>query len=157
MIKLIWAQTSQGIIGTNGHLPWKIPEEMQHFRTTTRHHDVLMGRKTFESLNYQPLPQRFNYILSKQNRHKDGENFRYINDFHQLIPIYQHSKHKDLYVIGGKEVIKLFFTYADEIIVSIIKKAYPGTVKLEKLDWKPFKLTNTTDHAEFIIQYWQKK
>ena len=59
-------------IGSNGSLPWKLPNEMRHFSKLTtgggKKNAVLMGRKTWESIpaKFRPLPGRFNVVLSSQ-------------------------------------------------------------------------------------------
>ena len=56
--KAIAAMASNRVIGRNSRLPWHLPEELQHFRQTTLHQTLLMGRKTFESMGSRPLAQR---------------------------------------------------------------------------------------------------
>ena len=66
-ICLIWAQTSAGVIGAHGAIPWHIPEDMAHFRAVTDGHPVIMGRATWQSLpeRFRPLPGRVNVVLSR--------------------------------------------------------------------------------------------
>ncbi|HPH94110.1 MAG TPA: dihydrofolate reductase, partial [Candidatus Cloacimonas sp.] len=52
------------IIGKNGKLPWKIPEDLSRFKSVTMGHPVIMGKKTWNSLG-KPLPGRQNIVLSK--------------------------------------------------------------------------------------------
>ena len=54
-----------GVIGRDGDLPWRLPEDMAHFRRTTLGHAVIMGRKTWESLP-KPLAGRHNIVVSRQ-------------------------------------------------------------------------------------------
>jgi dihydrofolate reductase len=67
-IGMIWAQSRTGVIGYNGRLPWRIPEDMVHFRDLTDGHPVIMGRRTWESLpaRFRPLPGRRNLVVSRQ-------------------------------------------------------------------------------------------
>ena len=57
MISLIAAVASNRAIGKNNELLWHLPEDMRHFRETTRGKPVIMGRKTWESLPdaFRPL------------------------------------------------------------------------------------------------------
>lgn len=63
----IWAQTIDGVIGRNGTMPWRVPEDLQHFKEVTAGKPVIMGRRTWESLPepYKPLPGRVNIIVSR--------------------------------------------------------------------------------------------
>ncbi len=67
MLKAIWAQSCNGIIGDGATMPWHVPEDLQHFKQTTLGEPVIMGRKTWESLPVKPLPRRANFILSRRN------------------------------------------------------------------------------------------
>ena len=65
---LIWAQSRAGVIGRDGRLPWRLPEDLAHFRAVTIGHPVIMGRRTWESLpaRFRPLPRRRNVVLSRR-------------------------------------------------------------------------------------------
>lgn len=65
-VGLIWAQTSNGVIGRDGAMPWHLPEDFEHFRRTTEGHPVIMGRRTWESLpaRFRPLPGRTNVVIT---------------------------------------------------------------------------------------------
>ena len=60
----IAAVARNGIIGKDGGLPWKIPEDMKFFMSTTKGHAVVMGRRTFEEVK-KPLPNRRNLVVSR--------------------------------------------------------------------------------------------
>ncbi|HEX4879732.1 MAG TPA: dihydrofolate reductase [Limnobacter sp.] len=62
-VSLIAAVASNGVIGINNSLPWRLPEDLAFFKQTTLGCPVLMGRKTYESIN-RPLPGRLNVVVS---------------------------------------------------------------------------------------------
>src|SRR4051794_21906836 len=65
---LVWAQTTAGVIGKDGDMPWHLPEDMSHFSRLTSGHPVIMGRKTWLSFpdKYRPLPGRTNIVVTTQ-------------------------------------------------------------------------------------------
>lgn len=67
-LSLIWAQSTSGIIGRGGRIPWELPEDLDRFKQLTMGHTVVMGRRTWESLpaKFRPLPGRRNVVLSRQ-------------------------------------------------------------------------------------------
>jgi dihydrofolate reductase len=67
-VGLIWAQSASGVIGRAGDIPWRLPEDMSHFKDLTMGHTVVMGRRTWESLpaRVRPLPGRRNVVLTRQ-------------------------------------------------------------------------------------------
>lgn len=66
-IGLIWAQAHGGVIGAGGTMPWHLPEDLKHFRRTTRGCPVVMGRRTWESFppRVRPLPGRTNIVITR--------------------------------------------------------------------------------------------
>ncbi|BAX91925.1 dihydrofolate reductase [Mycobacterium shigaense] len=67
-IGLVWAQSTSGVIGRGGDIPWRVPEDLAHFKQVTFGHTVVMGRRTWDSLPaaVRPLPGRRNVVLSRQ-------------------------------------------------------------------------------------------
>ena len=43
------AVASNGVIGRDGQLPWRLPEDLKHFKRLTLGHPVIMGRRTWEA------------------------------------------------------------------------------------------------------------
>lgn len=67
-VGLIWAQSSSGVIGRDGGIPWRLPEDQARFKELTMGHPVVMGRLTWESLpaRVRPLPGRRNIVMTRQ-------------------------------------------------------------------------------------------
>ena len=65
---LIWAQSPSGVIGRDGGIPWRLPEDLARFKELTMGHTVIMGRLTWESLpaSVRPLPGRRNVVVTRQ-------------------------------------------------------------------------------------------
>jgi len=66
-VALIWAQSTSGVIGRDGGIPWRVPEDLARFKELTMGHTVVMGRRTWESLppRMRPLPGRRNIVISR--------------------------------------------------------------------------------------------
>jgi dihydrofolate reductase/thymidylate synthase len=69
-LSIVVASDETGGIGKDGMLPWRLPEDMHHFKilTTTapvgKVNAVIMGRRTWKSLPIHPLPHRVNIVVS---------------------------------------------------------------------------------------------
>ena len=63
-LALVVAVADGGVIGVAGGLPWRIPEDLRHFKNVTMGHAIIMGRKTFESIG-RALPGRRNIVVSR--------------------------------------------------------------------------------------------
>lgn len=66
-VGLVWAEAHDGVIGADGAMPWHVPEDMAHFREVTGSAEVVMGRRTWESLppRFRPLPGRRNIVVTR--------------------------------------------------------------------------------------------
>jgi dihydrofolate reductase len=64
-LTLIVASARNGVIGRDGALPWRLPEDLAFFKRTTMGHPIVMGRRTWESIG-RPLPGRRNIVVSRQ-------------------------------------------------------------------------------------------
>ncbi|MDI2031149.1 dihydrofolate reductase [Saccharopolyspora sp. TS4A08] len=128
MIGLIWAQSSTGVIGRDGTMPWHLPEDLKHFRAVTRGATVLMGRRTWESLppRFRPLPGRRNLVLSRTPQ--DGaETFPDLDTALAAVS-------GDVWVIGGAAVYRAALPLADKIVVTEIQEPFEGDTHAPELD-----------------------
>lgn len=66
----IVAIAKNNAIGKEGGIPWRLPEDMAHFKAETMGHPVIMGRKTWESLPKRPLPGRRNIVVSRNTEYE---------------------------------------------------------------------------------------
>ena len=116
IIKLIWAQDQVSGIGIDNKLPWHSLEDLQNFKKITLNTTIVMGRKTWDSLKMKPLPQRRNIVLSS----------RLLNDvecYHSKKQLLTALKDESfIYVIGGAQIYSMFYSMADELHISFIKK-----------------------------------
>ena len=71
MIKtLIAAHDANLVIGNNGKLPWRYPEDLKHFKKHTLGKVIIMGRGVFEELGEIPLSGRRNIVLTRTKKYK---------------------------------------------------------------------------------------
>ena len=66
VIAMIVAVAENGVIGREGGLPWRLPEDMKWFKARTMGRPIVMGRKTWESFPKRPLPGRTNIVVTRQ-------------------------------------------------------------------------------------------
>lgn len=70
-IVLVAAHASNGVIGRDGDMPWRLPSDLRHFKAATLGTPVIMGRKTWLSIG-RPLPGRANIVISRSGFSADG-------------------------------------------------------------------------------------
>lgn len=120
MISAIVAVDNNWGIGFNGDLLEYIPEDLKYFKQLTTGHNVIMGRKTWDSLPTKPLPNRGNYIISSlEPRIID----KYTICFQMKDAIsYLNYTQDDVFVIGGGQIYKELLPICDRVYVTKIFK-----------------------------------
>ena len=144
-MKLIVACDPKGGIGYNGKLPWdKLQGDLPRFKELTTNQVVLMGRKTWDSLPKKPLPNRTNWIKST-GPVRDPD----------LDPI---IKDKEVWLIGGGTMIKLYWEFIDEIHLSRTFAEYTCDtfIDLVKLE-QEFDRTNIEQCEDHTYEIWKRK
>jgi dihydrofolate reductase len=156
-IKLICAISKNNVIGNKNELPWNISEDLKRFKELTSENIIVMGRKTFESIG-RPLPNRKNIVLSN-NKNLKIENVEVFNSANDVLSFYKtFSENKDLFIIGGNFIYKLFLEYCDHLHITFIDKNYEGDAFFPSLDWKEWKLLDeemSYDEVEKVNFYFR--
>lgn len=119
-INLIVAMDMQRGIGINNTLPWRLPEDLAHFKRLTTGHPILMGRKTFESIG-RPLPGRRNIVITRNPdwRHDGVETAGSLPDAIAKL------NESQAYIIGGAEIYAQALDLADQLDLTCINKTFP--------------------------------
>ncbi len=119
---LIAAMAKNRVIGLRNSIPWRIPEEMAHFKKTTMGHGLIMGRKTFESIG-SPLPGRSNVVLTRDPQYR-VPGCRMAESFEAATTLCREQE--KVFVIGGASIYREAMAMVDSIILTVIDKNYEG-------------------------------
>lgn len=125
-VGMIWAQDAAGGIGLDGDMPWHLPEDMAHFRQTTRGFPVLMGRVQWESLEprFRPLPGRDNIVLTRDASYS-APGAQVVTDLREGLRL---VADRWAWVIGGGQIYRHAMEHADELVVTTIDKTFETDV-----------------------------
>jgi dihydrofolate reductase len=153
MISMIVAMDEQGLIGSDNRLPWHFPEDLQYFKAVTQGHDLLMGRRTFESiLSYRgkTLPNRHHYVLSTTKSYQLPEVSR-VKDLEAFLADY--PPRRELFVIGGASVYRQALPRTQRLYLTRIPGKYTGETYFPEVDWTQWKSVRETCQGElkFIV------
>ena len=141
MISLIAAVASNRAIGKNNELLWHLPEDMRHFRETTRGKPVIMGRKTWESLPdaFRPLPGRHNLVVSR-NPGFQAPGATLAGSLEEALRQAELTdKVDEAFVIGGAELYRQALPLASRLYLTEIAESIEGDVFFPEFlpqDWK---------------------
>jgi dihydrofolate reductase len=124
-LALIAAVAGNRVIGNDNKLLWHIPEDMRHFRETTRGKPVIMGRKTWESLpdSFRPLPGRLNIVVSR-NRAYRAEGAELAASLDEAVA--RAGAVGEVFVIGGAELYRQAMPIAGKLYITEIEADFVG-------------------------------
>ena len=157
-IHLIWAQENNGGIGKNGQLPWYNPEDLKNFKKLTLNSTIVMGRKTWESLPFKPLPKRRNIVFSS----KILEDVETYNDINQFMKKLDAESIKKIFIIGGSSIYKVFYEFATHLHMTIVNDITDGIdtffpINNIEIKNKFLKIDEIKLNEKSIYTYWEKK
>jgi len=121
-ITLIVARARNGVIGRDGKLPWRLPEDLAFFKRTTMGQPIVMGRRTWESIG-RPLPGRRNIVVSRRAGFlADGvETAPSLDEALRLC-----ADSEEVFVIGGAQLYAEALPRAGRLIVTEIDADFEG-------------------------------
>jgi dihydrofolate reductase len=123
------ARADNGIIGRDGGLPWRLPEDLKRFKAMTMGKPMVMGRKTFESFP-KPLPGRRHIVLTRDPTWQ-AERAEVAHSGEEAIALA--GKVDEIAVIGGAEVFALFLPLADRIELTEVHRDVEGDATMPPL------------------------
>ena len=115
-VELVVAAAENNAIGRAGALTWHLPADLRHFKALTLGHDILMGRKTYESIG-KALPGRTNWVLSRSPGFApvDCKIVRTLQEAQSDV-----GSESPLMVIGGAEIYRLCLPSARRIHLTLV-------------------------------------
>jgi dihydrofolate reductase len=134
-LSIIAAMARNRVIGIENRLPWRLPEDLQHFKALTLGHHILMGRKTYESLPGL-LPGRTSVVITRSA------------DFQAPGCIVAHSIDEaiaacqgddEAFFIGGEELYRQALKYANRIYLTELDADFEGDARFpafDRLQWQ---------------------
>lgn len=165
IISLIVAASTNNVIGKDNRLLWRLPNDMRFFKNTTWGMPVIMGRKTFEALAGEPLPGRFNFVITRQKDWRpQREKVREAHDLAGALRLAKETDCKEAFVIGGGQVYAEAMPLADRIYMTRIHTDLEGDAWFPVIDEKRWEMVSNLDlpaddkHAySYSFQLWQRK
>ncbi|WP_157264777.1 dihydrofolate reductase [Azohydromonas aeria] len=134
---LVAAMARNGVIGRDNAMPWRLPEDLQHFRALTMGAPVVMGRLTWDSLpaRFKPLPGRRNVVVTRNPEWRaDGAEAA-----HSLQEALQRlADAPAVFVTGGAQLYAQALAFADELVLTEIDRDFEGDTRFPDFDRNRF-------------------
>ena len=137
MLSIIVAKAKNNIIGKNNKLLWHLPDDLKRFKELTIGHNIIMGRKTFESLG-GILPNRKHIVFTQNPDFKiNDENVQVV---HSMLEIQEYiENNEENFVIGGAMIYNLLMPYVTKMYVTEIEKDFQGDAFFPRIDTQVWK------------------
>ena len=166
VIALIAAVAENGVIGSDGEIPWRLPSDFAFFKRTTLGKPVIMGRKTFESIG-KPLPGRPNLVVTTRPDYRpDG--VEVVPDLEAALfrgqEIAARDGAEEVMVIGGGEVYRATIGSADRLYITHVAVSPAGDAQFPEIDLAVWEVDRTLDiarsdrdSAAFIVKVYTRR
>ena len=160
-ISLVVAASENNAIGKNGQLLWHLPNDLKFFKNTTWGFPVIMGRKTFESVN-KPLPGRTNIVITSKPDW-EAKGVITVRSLEESIQKVGETNSKQAFIIGGGEIYKQSMDIADKIYITRVHANLEGDTFFPTIDKSKWQLIEDEifeideKHAySYSFQIWEK-
>ncbi len=145
-VTLVVAMGANGVIGVDGGLPWRLPDDLAHFKQLTLGHPMIMGRATFESIG-RALPGRTTIVLTREPEWSaEG-----VEVARSLEAALQRAQELDdeVFVVGGAQVYAeaLAAGVVDLMCITRVAAALDGDTYFPQVDWEAWREVGRIPHA----------
>jgi dihydrofolate reductase len=131
------------VIGKDGGLPWRLPDDMKHVRELTTGKPLIMGRRTYDSIG-RPLPNRTNIVLTRDPAfHPEGVLVARTPD--EALRLAGHAP--EIIVFGGAEIFRMFLPRADRLYLTEVDADVGGDTFFPELDAREWQEVERVEHA----------
>ncbi len=163
-ISFVVAASTNNAIGKNNKLLWHLPNDLAFFKNTTWGMPVLMGRKTFESINAKPLKGRRNLILT-HDKNFSADGVKIIHTIQEGVQDTLANDYRELMILGGAAVYKQTIGLTQKIYLTRVHAVFDDAdafiPEIKKEEWQ---LVSNEDfykdqkHAyDYSFQVWERK
>lgn len=151
-IHVIVAAAENGVIGRDGAMPWRIPEDLKRFKALTMGSPMIMGRKTWDSIG-RPLPGRESVVVTRQKTAIPGATV-----VHSIDEALEHCRARgvsDCFVVGGGEIYAQALPRADVVHLTRVHAAPEGDARFPALgpEWREVSREERSQQEPTSLRY----
>jgi dihydrofolate reductase len=143
ILSLVVAMSENKVIGRDGDLPWRLPNDLKHFKQVTMGKPIIMGRKTWESLYVKPLPGRRN-ILVTRNAGYEAEGAETSDSLESALTLV--AGESEVMVIGGAELFATALDTATRLHLTEVHAEIEGDTYFPDFDRSLWRETSREAH-----------
>jgi len=161
-VSLVVAAARNGVIGQDGEIPWKLPDDQRFFRQLTTGHCIVIGRKTFDSIG-KALPGRKNLVLSRKP-HEPVEGVEFFRELAKAIEWARDQGLAECFIAGGEAIYREGLEIADSIYLTRVEAEPEGDTHFPEIDEASWECVDRQPHEiderhayAFAIETWQRR
>jgi dihydrofolate reductase len=154
MIAMVVATDKKGVIGREDQIPWRIRTDLANLKRLTKEHPVILGRKTYESMDMyytrsgREMPGSM-YIVVTRNEgyHPARQNATVAHSIEEAIALAKSYHDDQIYVNGGAAIFEAMMPYTDRIYLTVVQTEAEGDAHFPKIDdkvWRELSIENHT-------------
>jgi dihydrofolate reductase len=144
IIALVVAVARNGTIGNDGKIPWRIADDMKHFKALTLGKPCIMGRKTWDSLPKKPLPGRTNIVVTRDPQFA-APGAIVAHSFDDALA--QAQQAPEIAIVGGADLYAAALPRAGRIYLTEVQGYFAGDTHFPALDRDVWHETARDDRA----------
>jgi dihydrofolate reductase len=144
-LSVLAAMGENRVIGRDGELPWRLPDEMKRLKALTMGHCLLMGRKTWDSIG-RPLPGRTSIVITRNARF-EAPGAIVVGDFDAALAEARDQGDDEPFVFGGAAIYALALPRADRLYLTRVESSTEGEVRFPEYDEAEWELVSREEHA----------
>lgn len=146
-VSILVAISENGVIGREGKLPWRLPDELKYVKQTTMGHTLLMGRKTYESIG-KPLPGRTSIVVSRNPDYQPHPEVIVVDSFEAGIDTAKARGETEAFVFGGESIYAEALASANRLYLTRVHAEIDGDATFPTFDPRDWKLTGESSHEQ---------
>lgn len=150
MLAIIVAKTKNNVIGLNNTLPWKQRNDLQRFKSLTVGHDIILGRKTFDSFNGRILPDRHHWVVTRDQKAfvdsiqsltpEELASVSVMRDFDRFLLNHDEAKSCGAFVIGGEQIYRALMPVATHMYITELDVELEGDAFFPEINMAEWEL-----------------
>jgi dihydrofolate reductase len=157
----IYARSENRVIGRDGRIPWRLPDDFAHFKRTTMGRPIIMGRKTYED-HASALPGRLNLVITSRPGYQAAEGVVVAASLNEAIE--RATRESDLaFIIGGVGLFEQTFERVFRVYETIVHTEIDGDATLPPFDFSGWCCDVLEEHPvddrhryAFTIRQWDR-
>jgi dihydrofolate reductase len=141
-VSIVVAIGENNAIGKDNELLWYLPTDLKHFKTITKGHTIIMGRKTFDSIG-KPLPHRRNIVITRSEG-LEINGAEVVNTVDEALALC--AGEEEVFIVGGAEIYKFAMEKTDRIYLTTVHQSYEADAYFPEINHNLWKELATERH-----------